>query len=259
MTSGRPSEAAVFHTAWSAPGYGGRVSEPTPHLNPAAELAERVLLPGDPHRALAMAQALLDAPRMFNTRRGLWGYSGRASDGLPLTIQSTGMGGPSAAIVVEELIRLGARTLVRTGTCGALVPDLGLGDLIAASEAIGADGASRALGAPARLTADPALTAGLAEAGADRTATIISTDLFYDPDAARPEAWRAEGAVAVEMEAATVLATAARHGVRAGCLLMVTDLLADGGRERMEHEEIEKRSARMAAVALTALAGPATR
>jgi DeoD family purine-nucleoside phosphorylase len=235
------------------------VSEPTPHLNPAAELAERVLLPGDPHRALAMAQSLLDAPRMFNTRRGLWGYSGRATDGLPLTIQSTGMGGPSAAIVVEELIRLGARTLVRTGTCGALVPDLGLGDLIAASEAIAADGASRALGAPERMRADPALTAALAGAGADRTDTIVSSDLFYDPDGARPDAWRAEGAVAVEMEAATVLATAARHGVRAACLLMVTDLLAGGGRRRMEHDTIEERSVRLGEVALAALSGPSTR
>jgi DeoD family purine-nucleoside phosphorylase len=230
------------------------VSEPTPHLNPAAELAERVLLPGDPHRALAMAQVLLDAPRMFNTRRGLWGYSGRAGDGAPLTIQSTGMGGPSAAIVVEELIRLGARTLVRTGTCGALVDDLGLGDLIAASEVIAADGASRALGARPRLAADPGLTAALAAAGADRTATIVTSDLFYDPDTGRPDAWRAEGAVAIEMEAAGVLATASLHGVRAACLLMVTDLLAGGGRERMEHEAIERRSARLGEVALAALA-----
>ena len=68
-----------------------------------------------------MAQAVLEAPpKMFNHTRGLWGYTGTAPDGEPLTIQSTGMGGPSAAIVVEELIDLGARTLVRIGTCGAL-------------------------------------------------------------------------------------------------------------------------------------------
>ena len=65
---------------------------------------------------------------MFNHRRGLWGYTGTAPDGEPLTIQSTGMGGPSAAIVVEELIALGARRLVRIGTCGALGGGLGLGD-----------------------------------------------------------------------------------------------------------------------------------
>ena len=70
------------------------------HLRPGAELAERVLLPGDPGRALAVAQALLDQPpRMFNHARGLWGYTGTAPDGEPLTVQATGMGGPSAAIV----------------------------------------------------------------------------------------------------------------------------------------------------------------
>src|SRR2546429_8460776 len=85
----------------------------TIHLAPSAELAERVLLPGDPQRALLMAQALLEEPRMFNTRRGLWGYTGRAPDGGLVTVQSTGMGGPSAAIVVAELIDLGARVFLR--------------------------------------------------------------------------------------------------------------------------------------------------
>ena len=79
------------------------------HLRPTAPLAERVLLPGDPGRALALAQALLSEPRMFNHNRGLWGYTGAAPDGEPLTIQATGMGGPSAAIVLSELIALGAR------------------------------------------------------------------------------------------------------------------------------------------------------
>src|ERR671916_3098120 len=87
-------------------------------LKPHEPVAERVLLPGDPGRALRLAQVLLDGPRMLNHHRGLWGYSGTAADGAPLTIQSTGMGGPSAAIVVEELIALGARRLVRVGTCG---------------------------------------------------------------------------------------------------------------------------------------------
>jgi uridine phosphorylase len=77
------------------------VSAPqTLHILPTAPLAERVLLPGDPGRALRLAQALLDSPRMLNHNRGLWGYSGTAADGLELSIQSTGMGGPSTAIVV---------------------------------------------------------------------------------------------------------------------------------------------------------------
>jgi purine-nucleoside phosphorylase len=74
------------------------VSAPKPiHLRPTAELAERVLLPGDPGRALALAQTLISQPLMFNHHRGLWGYTGPANhDGQPLTIQSTGLGGPSA-------------------------------------------------------------------------------------------------------------------------------------------------------------------
>src|SRR5947209_10357406 len=90
------------------------------HLQPTAPLAPRVLLPGDPGRALLLAQALLEQPKMFNHHRGLWGYSGLAGDGELLTIQSTGMGGPSAAIVMTELIELGARRFIRVGTCGAI-------------------------------------------------------------------------------------------------------------------------------------------
>ena len=116
-----------------------------------------MLLPGDPHRALAVAQHLLDGPKMFNHHRGLWGYTGIAADGEPLTVQATGMGGPSAAIVTEELIALGAKRLVRIGTCGALVDDLELGELVAAETVLSADGASAALGANGALGSDPDL------------------------------------------------------------------------------------------------------
>ena len=147
----------------------------TLHLRPAAPLAERVLLPGDPHRALAVAQALLDGPKMFNHNRGLWGYTGTARDGEPLTVQATGMGGPSTAIVVEELIDLGARVLLRIGTCGALREGFELGELLAAERVIGADGTSAALGAGPRLAPDPALTQALAAGGASpRSAAVIS-------------------------------------------------------------------------------------
>ena len=234
------------------------MTEPTPHLNPATELGERVMLPGDPHRALTMAQALLDSPRMFNARRGLWGYTGEAPDGQLLTIQSTGMGGPSAAIVVEELIRLGARSLVRTGTCGALTEHLSLGDLIVASEVIAADGASRALGADGRLRPDAGLTRALAEHGQTHTGPTVSADLFYDPDPGRLERWSADGALAVEMEAAAILAVAAHHAIPAACMLLVTDEFAGSGRRRMDHDEIEERAVRLGEVALAAL-GAATR
>jgi uridine phosphorylase len=226
---------------------------PPIHLSPAAELAEHVLLPGDPQRALKMAQAVLEAPRMFNTRRGLWGYTGTAAGGLPVTIQSTGMGGPSAAIVVEELLDLGARVLVRTGTCGAIAGGRALGELVTVEEVLAADGASRALGAGERLAADPALTGALVEAGGGGRVTAVSTDLFYDPRPDVPASWAETGAAVIEMEAAGVLAASGRRGVPAGCLLLVTDVLTGAARERIGPDELEAGELRLAEVAVAAL------
>lgn len=187
---------------------------------------------------MRLAQLLLDAPRMLNHHRGLWGYTGAAADGEPLTVQSTGMGGPSAAIVCEELITLGARRFVRVGTCGALVDDLELGQLVVAEAALAEDGASRALGGAGLATPDPALHAALrAAAPAARVATIVSADLFYDPDPERPERWVAAGAIAVEMEAATLFRVAGRHGAAAACVVAVSDLAAT--RERIGDAGLE--------------------
>ena len=225
----------------------------TLHLRPAAPLAERVLLPGDPHRALAVAQALLEAPKMFNHNRGLWGYSGSARDGKPLTVQATGMGGPSAAIVVEELIDLGARTLLRIGTCGALREGLRLGELVVAQTVIGADGTSAALGAARRLTPNSGLTAALTSGGA-RPVTALTTDLFYDPRSDAPANWLADGADVIEMEAAALLAVAERRGVAAAVVLGVTDLLAGGRRERIRSDELEPLGLALGEAAWAALA-----
>ena len=224
------------------------------HLRPATELAERVLLPGDPHRALAVAQVVLDQPLMFNHARGLWGYTGTARDGEPLSVQSTGMGGPSAAIVVEELLDLGARTLIRIGTCGALGPGAELGELVVATEVVGADGTSRALTGGERPGPDAQLTAALERAGA-RPVMAVSTDLFYDrrPDVARE--WMESGAEMVEMEAATLLALASRRGARAAVLLAVSDLLQGGERRRLEKEGVEAAGVRLGETAWAALAG----
>ena len=103
----------------------GPVPIPPEILRPHEPVAERVLLPGDPGRALRLSTQLIDGPRMLNHHRGLWGYSGPGTDGAPLTIQSTGLGGPSAAAVVAELVALGARRLVRVGTGAALGRDRG--------------------------------------------------------------------------------------------------------------------------------------
>lgn len=227
------------------------------HLKPAADLAERVLLPGDPHRALAVAQHLLDGPKMFNHHRGLWGYSGIAADGEPLTVQSTGMGGPSAAIVTEELIALGARRLVRIGTCGALVDDLELGQLIAAQTVLAADGASAALGANGALGSDAELLERLVTAGA-RPATVVSSDLFYDPREGEAARWVERGAAVVEMEAATILQVAARREVTAACVLAVSDVPTPDGARRVDQEQLEQIGLRLGEAGYAALASPST-
>jgi uridine phosphorylase len=232
---------------------------PTLHVHPTAELAERVLLPGDPGRALLLAQALLEQPKMFNHNRGLWGYTGVAADGAPLTIQSTGMGGPSAAIVIEELVRLGARRFVRVGTCGALVGGFALGDTLIAHEAICGDGTSRALGGAGRAVADPSLTAALDEAaareGGARSGTVVTTDLFYDAAGAHadPEPGPDAPALAIEMETATLFRLGELRGVQAGCVLAVTDLLGPA-RGRIEADTLEAAAQRIGRIAAAALA-----
>ncbi len=229
----------------------------TIHLNPTTALAERVLLPGDPGRALRLAQALLEAPVMFNHNRGLWGYTGMASDGRPLTIQSTGMGGPSAAIVLAELVALGARLLVRIGTCGGLDPALGLGDLLVVTEALPRDGASAALGAHGRLSGDPHLTGALlAAAGPNgHSGPIVSTDLFYDGAEGEEREWLDAGARAVEMETATLFAFARRRELPAAAVLIISDILLPS-RVRITPPELEAAERRLGEVAVAALTVP---
>ncbi len=230
------------------------------HLHPTATLAERVLLPGDPGRALALAQLLLESPLMFNHNRGLWGYTGTAEDGEPLTIQSTGMGGPSAAIVLHELISLGVTRAIRVGTCGALDPGLGLGDLVVAREAIAADGTSLALGAEQLTFADPNLADALARGAtgrperAHREGRIVSTDLFYERDTTRNASWSAEGALAVEMEAATLFALGANAGIQVACILAVSDTF-DGPdtRVRIDDDALTQAAETMGSAAVAAL------
>jgi uridine phosphorylase len=231
------------------------VGEGTIHLHPTAPLAERVLLPGDPGRALLLAQSVLSEPRMFNHNRGLWGYTGLAADGEPLTIQSTGMGGASAAIVIEELVVLGARSLIRVGTCGALVGDLELGSLLVAESALPADGASAALGATGPVAADPRLSRVLTEAGTPGAGgRVVSSDLFYDPVAERASAWVEAGALAVDMETATLFQLARRHELAAGCVLAVSDMVQPGStRRRLHADEVAEAGERMGALAAEAL------
>lgn len=231
----------------------------TIHLNPAAQFYPRVLLPGDPARAMAIATTQLTAPRMFNHRRGLWGYSGETEGGVGFTIQASGMGGPSAAIVAEELCDLGAEVIVRVGTCGAIDPQVKLGDIVVVTEAICADGTSRALSGELSIAADPELAARLTEHASasgrkTHTGKVGTVDLFYDPQAdATHEELLADGALAIEMEAAAVFAVAKRRGVKAACVLGVSDELYDARRERLAHDELTELGEVIGAVAFAAL------
>jgi uridine phosphorylase len=181
------------------------------HLHPTAELAERALLPDDPGQALALTRVLYgETPRMFNHHRGLWGYTGIALDGAALTVQSTGIGGPSAAIVVAELHRLGLRRAVRIGRAWALDGGLRAGELVAATAVVACDGTSRALGAGERIEPDAVLTAALE---GDRRGLLASSDVERVDDRS--------GALAFDLESAAVLAAAARAGMPAACLVAI--------------------------------------
>jgi uridine phosphorylase len=192
---------------------------------------------------------------MFNHHRGLWGYTGPASDGEPLTIQSTGMGGPSAAIVIEELVRLGARRLVRVGTCGGVDAGLRVGDLVVADPAVAEDGTSRALGAAGRVAGDAELTEALTADGATR-GPVASADLFYpangEAGVTQLARWREEGTLAVEMECATLFRLAELRGVRAGCICAVSDLIETG--QRIGAEGLAAAAERLGRAAVAALA-----
>jgi uridine phosphorylase len=213
------------------------------HLRPTAALAERALLPDDPGHALALAQALLDGVLMFNHSRGLWGYTGTAADGEPLTIQSTGLGGPSTAVVLEELCDLGLRTAIGVGPCEALRADLALGDLVVASAAVTGDGASAALAGASSVRADAELATALAER-AEHAGLVASHDLHYAPPPAPA------GALATNLQAATILAVAQRRGVRAACVLTV----AATPTARLDAERLEAAIDRAGRAGATALA-----
>ncbi len=225
------------------------------------DYAEACLLPGDPGRARYIAETHLDGAVERNTERGLLGYTGEV-EGTPVSVQATGMGGPSTAIVVEELIELGVRTLFRVGTCGALRPDLGLGDLVLAISAVPADGTARRYvdDEPHCPTADWELVHGTVHAAKElgesmHVGPVVSADAFYDPDPGQHARWVERGLLAVEMEAATLFTIASLRGARAGCLLAVTDTVTGDRRMRISDAGLGKAVDRMAKIALKAVTG----
>ena len=233
------------------------------------DYAPLVLLPGDPGRATTIAGRFdggLQGARLVNQNRGLLGYTGTVN-GRPISVQTTGMGGPSIGVVVEELLRLGARQLIRLGSTGALREDIRLGDLIIATSAAPIDGTVATLtgGRPTAPAADFQLTHALVHA-AERLGVphhigpIASIDVFShyhsDPQFVRP--WREAGVLSVEMEASVLFHLAASRGVQAACLGVVLDI--DSGEANQEHtylsvEQINAAVERMIDVALAAEIG----
>jgi len=220
------------------------------------DYAEACLLPGDPLRAKYIAETYLDNAVQRNAERGMLGYTGEF-EGRPVSVQATGMGCPSAAIVVEELHQLGVKRMLRVGTCGGLQPDLVLGDLIVALSAIPADATARHLvGTDQHVpTASWELVHGAVHVAkgidqAMRIGPIVSSDLFYNPDDGQYERWSSRGVLAVEMEAAILFTLGALRGFAAGCLLTVSDVVVEGEFQRISDEELRPAVDRMTRVAL---------
>lgn len=243
------------------------------HAEPG-DYAPLVLLPGDPNRARKIAarfdgggDALKDGrTRLVNENRGMLGYTG-TYQGRPVSVQTTGMGTPSLSIVVEELLRLGGRQLIRVGTCGGIGPGLKTGDLLIASSAAPADGATQTYlhGEPYAPAPDFALTHALyhaAEAAGIpvRVGPVASVDVFYNPDADYTSRWRQRGVLAFEMEASALFFLAARSGVQAAALLTVSDVMSEevsSEESYLSPEELDAAVERMISVALGVQVSPA--
>ena len=222
------------------------------------DYAEAVLLPGDPLRARHIAETFFDSPRQVNGERGMLGFTG-TFEGAPISVQSSGMGCPSAAIVIEELIQLGVKRIVRVGTCGGLQTDMQLGDLILAISAVPSDGTVLTYtgGEPHAPTADFELVhAAVHQAKHDgtklRVGPCVSSSTFYDPDTGRAQRWSERGVLGVEMEAAVLFTIAALRRIQAACLLTVSDIIVEGEFVRISDAELKAAVDNMTELAIRA-------
>jgi purine-nucleoside phosphorylase len=196
------------------------------------EIAEAVLMPGDPYRAKWAAETFLTDPVCINKVRGMLGYTG-TWNGHPVTIQGSGMGMPSLSIYANELIRdYGAKTLIRIGSCGGMQPHVALRDVILAMACTSVSTPSRTILREVNFA--PAADFGLLSAAHAAAVArgvrchvggIYSSDTFYDERPDLNDQMQRHGILGVEMEAAELYTLAARHGVRALAVLTVSDHL----------------------------------
>jgi 5'-methylthioadenosine phosphorylase/purine-nucleoside phosphorylase len=202
----------------------------------AGDYAPSVLCPGDPVRAQYIADRFFDPGfRRVNSERGMLGFTG-TFEGTPISVQSTGMGCPSAGIVFEELAMLGVRRLVRVGTCGGLQPDMAMADTVVAVAASADDHTPLRYAqmdgfAPSATFALAERAAELSrerETGAVHVGAVVTSGIFYDPDPDTFDRWRRLGHLGVEMEAAMMYTIAAVKGMEALAIMTVSDLLVEG-------------------------------
>ena len=221
------------------------------------DIADTVLLPGDPLRARWAAEEFLDEPRLVNEVRGMLGFTGRWN-GHPVTIHGSGMGMPSLSIYANELIRdYGAKTLIRIGSCGSMQEDVKLRDIVIAMTASSVETPSRGMFRELSFApcADWALLRAAVQA-AEGTGVpthvggIYSSNTFYDERPDLNEQMTRHGILAAEMEAAELYTVAARHGARTLAVLTVSDHLQTG--EALDSESREKSFGDMVRIALEA-------
>ena len=220
------------------------------------DIAERVLLPGDPMRAKWIAETFLQDATCYSTVRGMLGFTGRW-EGVPVSVQGSGMGMPSASIYTHELINdYGVRSVIRVGSCGAIVDDLNLGDVIAA---IGSstDSNMNRVRFDGLIDYAPVADFGLLRTAVEvaerrdiaiRVGPILAADAFYTD---RPDLYDSladYGVLAVEMESAAIYTIAARYRARALTVLTVSDHIKRG--EKMSAAEREKGFGRMVQIGL---------
>jgi len=209
--------------------------------------APNVLCPGDPRRATYIAETFFDpGSRLVNEERGMLGYTG-TFEGQSISVQSTGMGCPSAGIVFEELIMCGAQRLIRVGTCGAIGAGMKMADTVIGLAASTDDGAPlRYADVPGYA---PTATFGLAEAAVRlsreagvtvHVGNIVTSALFYDPDTSMVPRWQRVGILAIEMEAAMLYTIAAVKGVEALAMMTVSDLIGAGESERISDDDLKR-------------------
>ncbi|WP_225035753.1 purine-nucleoside phosphorylase [Winogradskyella sp. SM1960] len=199
------------------------------------DIAETILLPGDPLRAKWIAETFFESPKCFNEVRGMLGYTG-TYQGKRISTMGTGMGVPSISIYANELItEYGVKNLIRVGSAGSYQNDVKIRDVVFAMAASSNSGVneSRFGGANFAPTADFGLFIKAVEAARAKNipfkaGNILSSDTFYEDTKEAYKKWSEFGVLCVEMEAAGLYTVAAKHNVNALAILTISDSLVTG-------------------------------